>query len=272
MPFGLTNAPATFQALMHQIFGPLLRKFVLVFFDDILIYSTSLHDHVKHLQMVFDLLKANQLFAKLAKCSFAQKQIEYLGHIISTEGVDTDGAKVEAMLSWPVPKSVKELREFLGLTGYYRQFIKDFALISKPLSELLKKGGFQWTEKATQAFEELKQAMVKAPVVALPNFTIPFVVEVDASGRGIGAVLTQGGRPIAYLSQSLSTKYLGLSTYEKELAALLYVIDKWRHYLQPSHFIIKTNHFNLIFLKDQIITTSLQHKGVTKLLGLSYEI
>lgn len=272
MPFGLTNAPATFQALMHTVFGPYLRKFVLVFFDDILIYSVSLEDHVNHLQIVFDVLRANRLFAKQSKCRFAQASIEYLGHVISGKGVRTDRAKVAAMINWPPPKSIKELRGFLGLTGYYRRFIKNFALISQPLTHLLKKGAFEWNENSTKSFEELKTAMTQAPVLALPNFSEPFVVEVDASGLGVGAVLSQNGRPIAFLSQALSPRHLGLSTYEKELIALLMAVEKWRHYLQSNHFVIKTDHFSLKYLSEQRITTSLQQKGITKLLGLSYEI
>lgn len=140
MPFGLTNAPKTFQALMHHIFGPYLRKFVLVFFDDILIYSASLDEHLKHLQLVFQLLQANQLCAKRSKCSFAQTKVEYLGHIITGEGVSTDATKIDVMVNWPRPVCIKGLHGFLGLTGYYRRFIKNYAIISKPLAFLFKKG------------------------------------------------------------------------------------------------------------------------------------
>lgn len=157
-------------------------------------------------------------------------------------------------------------------SGYYRPFIKNYAVISRHLTLLLKKGYFQWNEVASKAFEELKEAMVKGPVLGLPDFSKTFTVEVDASGVGMGAVLTQNGRPLAYLSQALSPKNLGLSTYEKELAVLLIVVEKWRHYLQPNKFLICTNHFSLKFLRDQRVTTSLQHKGVTKLMGLDYEI
>lgn len=199
---------------------------MLIFFDGILVYSASLLEHLKHLQVVFKLLKANQLFIKKLECSFGQGKVEYLGHVISKEGESTDESKVKAMLNLGQPKSIKYLRGFLGLTVYYRRFIKNFATISKPLTNLLKKGNFSWTIEATQAFEELKQAMVQAPVLALPNFSISFIVEVDASEKGIGAILIQGGRTIAFISQALSSRHLGLSTYKKELIALLFAMKK----------------------------------------------
>lgn len=158
------------------------------------------------------------------------------------------------------------------MTGYRRKFIKGYVLVSKPLTNLLKKGEFRWNPEAEIAFVQLKVGMPGAPVLALPDFTKPFVLEVDAYSSGVGAVLMQDKRPTAFMSQSLSKKHQGPSTYEKEWIALLQAVDKCRHYLHPHHFIIKTYHFSLKFLQNQKITTALQHKGLTKLIGLSFEI
>lgn len=272
MPFGLTNAPATFQSLMNSIFQPYLRKFVLVFFDDILVYSKDLDSHIDHLQKTLQILKENQLFVKKSKCSFGTESIEYLGHVISHEGVSTDPSKITAMLSWPTPKTVKQLRGFLGLTGYYRKFIKHYGIIAKPLTDLLKKDAFNWNQESQLAFDQLKKSMTEAPVLALPDFTRPFIIETDASNIGLGAVLMQNRRPIAFISQKLGLKSLGLSTYEKELLALLTAVDKWRHYLIGGTFFIRTDQISLKHLLEQRINTSMQHKGISKLLGLNYTI
>lgn len=148
MPFGLTNAPATFQCIMNQILQPYLRTCVLVFLDDILIYSRTLDEHAQHLRAVLKLMHENHLYLKLSKCSFAQHQLEYLGHIISDQGVATDPSKISAMIQWPVPTTITEVRAFLGLTGYYRKFVKGYGMIAKPLTNVLRHKVFQWTAEA----------------------------------------------------------------------------------------------------------------------------
>ncbi|XP_031104476.1 uncharacterized protein LOC116007955 [Ipomoea triloba] len=272
MPFGLTNAPATFQALMNHVFKPLLRRFVLVFFYDILIYSPDLKAHWNHLRAVLQLMREHKLLAKLSKCSFAKEEVEYLGHIISGTGLHTNPSKLLVVVEWPKPTTIKGLRGFLRLTGYYRRFIKGYGIISKPLTNMLKKNSFQWESEADTAFETLKQPMCSAPVLALPDFNKTFTVEADACHKGMGAVLIKEGKPIAYFSKAFGDKHLGLSIYEKEYLSIINVMEKWRSYLIGRHFIIKTDHHSLKFLLEQKITTAIQHKGLAKLLGLQYTI
>ncbi|KAL4012835.1 hypothetical protein IC575_029950 [Cucumis melo] len=206
MPFGLTNAPATFQSLMNQVFKPFLRRCVLVFFYDILIYGADITEHEKHLGMVFFVLRDNRLFANKKKCVIAHSKIQYLGHQISSKGVEADEEKIKSMINWPQPKNGTRLRGFLGLTGYYRRFVKGYGEIAAPLTKLLQKNAFHWNEEATIAFELLKASMTTIPVLALPDWSLPFVLETDSSGIGVGAVLSQNGHPIAFFSQKLSMR------------------------------------------------------------------
>lgn len=273
MPFGLTNAPATFQALMNTIFQPLLRKGVLVFVDDILIYSSSLEEHIQLLQQVFSILELHQLYLKRSKCSFAQQSLEYLGHIISAKGVATDPMKTNAIAQWPTPQDAKQLRSFLGLSGYYRKFIRNYGVLSRPLTDLLKKHTvFHWTPDLQTSFDTLKLALASAPVLALPDFTKSFTIETDASATGIGAVLSQQGHPIAYISKALGSKSQAMSTYEKECMAVILAVTKWKQYLQHREFTILTDHRSLVHLGDQKLLEGMQQKAFIKLLGLQYKI
>lgn len=272
MPFGLTNAPAIFQAMMNSVFAPYLRKLVLIFFDDILVYSKSFEDHLQHLTTVLQVLLDNKLSAKRSKCTFVVPQIEYLGHIINAQGLSTDPAKIEAVKHWPEPKSVTQLRGFLGLTGYYRRFVKHYGLICRPLHDMLKKNSFLWGPEQSKAFEELKERLISAPVLTLPNFNLPFTLETDASGSGIGAVLMQQGQAIAYFSKAISRKAQTLSVYDKEAMAILAAVKKWKHYLLGAKLIIKTDQQSLKYLAEQILTDGMQHKLLLRLLPLDYVI
>jgi hypothetical protein len=196
-----------------------------------------------------------------------------LGHLISKEGVATDCVKVQAVSSWHVPQNVKELRSFLGLAGYYRKIVRHLCIISQPLTNLLKKNTLLvLTSDHDSAFVDLKEALVTAPVLALPNFARPFIIETDASDMGIGAVLMQDGHPLAFLSKALGPRSKGLSTYEKEFMAIVLPIQQWRPYLQLAEFYIHTDHKSLAQLNEQRIHTVWQHKVFTKLMGLQYKI
>nr|GEW49337.1 hypothetical protein [Tanacetum cinerariifolium] len=232
MPFKLTNAPSTFQALMNAVFKPLLRRFVLLFFDDILIYNSNMEDN----------LCVNRSF------------------------------KIQVMKNWTRPLNVKQLRGFLGLTGYYIRFIKNYAVISHPLTKLLKKNSFGLNDEAETTVQTLKEAMITTSVLSLPNFNREFVVETNACDVGIGAVLLQDGHTIAYMNKALSPKHQALSTYEKEFLAVLFALEKCRGYLLDKHFKIKSDHFSLKYLLDQRLTTPFQTKWLPKLLGFDYEI
>lgn len=255
MPFGLTNAPSTFHACMNRLFAAYLRRFVIVFFDDILVYSPTLQAHGRHLQVVLHLLGSHMFFVKLSKCSFSAMLIEYLGHIITEGKLQADQAKIAAMVTWPVPATVHQIRGFLGLTGYYRWFIHHYAHLAAPLTDLLKKDSFTWTSTATQAFEALKQVLTTAPVLHLPDFALRFVVDTDASAVGIGAVLLQEEQPVAYFSKKLGPQKLSSSTYHKELYAIVAAVYKWHLYLLGCKFLIRKDQRSLKELLQQVVQT-----------------
>jgi hypothetical protein len=272
MPFGLCNAPSTFQAAMNNLLQPFLRKFVTVFFDDILVYSFSLEDHLQHLEYVFTTLLKGGYFLKQSKCLLAQRQLEYLGHVVSASGVCPEPSKIQAMVDWPLPTNITALRGFLGLTGFYRKFIQGYASIAAPLNSLLRKDSFVWNPEATIAFNALKLAMTTAPTLALPKFTKPFVLETDASGVAMGAVLMQDSHPIAFFSKPFCPRLQKASTYVRELHAITTAVKKWRQYLLGHKFIIYTDHQSLKELLTQVVQTPEQQIYLAKLMGYDYTI
>ncbi|KAG8492547.1 hypothetical protein CXB51_009994 [Gossypium anomalum] len=204
MPFGLTNAPAAFMDLMNQIFQSYLDRFVVVFIDDILIYSKTESEHAQHLRVVLQILREKQLYAKFSKCEFWLHKVGFLGHIVSVDGIRVDPSKVSAVINWKTPKNVTEVRSFLGLAGYYRQFVKDFSLIASPITRLLQKNvEFVWSDDCQRSFDQLKKMLTEAPVLTQPESGMPYVVYSDASLNGLGCVLMQSGKVVAYASRQL---------------------------------------------------------------------
>jgi hypothetical protein len=252
MPFGLTNAPAAFMDLMNRVFRAYLDQFVVVFVDDILIYSSSEEEHAMHLQVVLQILREHQLYAKFSKCEFWLDKVHFLGHVISGDGISVDPAKIEAVLDWERPKTVTEIRSFLGLAGYYRRFVQDFSSIAAPLTRLTRKRvRFIWTENCEQSFTELKTRLTSAPVLVLPSGSGGFVVYSDASQRGLGAVLMQHGKVVAYASRQLKKHEENYPTHDLELAAVVFALKIWRHYLFGERFQVFTDHKSLKYVFTQ---------------------
>jgi hypothetical protein len=252
MPFDLTNAPSTFMRLMNHVLRAFIGKFVVVYFDDILVYSKDLNEHIEHLRYVFDVLKCEKLYANFKKCNFCMEKVVFLGYVVTTTGIEVDEEKVKAIKEWPTPKSIIEVRSFHGLTSFYRRFVKDFSTLAAPLTEIIKKNvGFHWGADQDNAFATIKERLCSAPVLALPNFNKTFEIECDASRIGIGAVLMQDRRPIAFFSEKLSGASLKYPTYDKGLYALVRALETWQHYLWPREFVIHTDHESLKHLKGQ---------------------
>ncbi|KAL5838121.1 hypothetical protein ACOSQ3_015290 [Xanthoceras sorbifolium] len=232
MPFGLTNAPAAFMDLMNRIFRPYLDQFVVVFIDDILVYSQTAEDHDKHLRVVLQILREKQLYGKLSKCEFWLPEIAFLGHIVSAEGIKADPKKIEAIVEWKPLRNVTEVRSFLGLAGYYRRFVKGFSSIASPLTKLLHKNvKFEWTNRCQAAFDRLKAMLVEAPILIQPVSGKDYVIYSDTSHQGLGCVLMQEGKVVAYASRQLKTHELNYPIHDLELAAIVFALKIWRHYL-----------------------------------------
>jgi len=198
--------------------------------------------------------------------------VHYLGHIITGDGVTMDPAKVEAAVAWPTPTTVRALRGFLGLTGYYRKFVRNYGIVAQPLTKLLKKEAFLWSQEADAAFHALKQALTRGPALQLPDFDQSFVVNCDASGSGFGAVLHQDSGPIAFYSRPVAPQHAKLAAYERELIGLVKAVKHWRPYLWARPFVVRTDHYSLKYLLDQRLSTIPQHTWVSKLFGYDFTV
>ncbi|KAI3523720.1 hypothetical protein L1887_02068 [Cichorium endivia] len=273
MPFGLTNAPAVFMDLMNRVCRPYLDKFVIVFIDDILIYSRSKEEHSQHLRQVLETLRAEKLYAKFSKCEFWIRKVDFLGHIVSKEGIHVDPTKIKAIENWEAPKTPTEIRQFLGLAGYYRRFIQNFSKIAKPLTALTQKGvTFKWEDKQDATFQTLKKALCSAPILSLPEGTEDFVVYCDASNQGLGCVLMQRGKVIAYASRQLKTHEVNYTTHDLELGALVFALKIWRHYLYGTKCTIFTDHKSLQHILNQKELNMRQRRWVKLLSDYECEI
>ncbi|GBG82833.1 hypothetical protein CBR_g36363 [Chara braunii] len=256
MPFGLCNAPSTFQHAMNRIFYDNLDKFVIMYLDDILIFSKTVEEHVAHLDKVLSLLRQHKFKINGEKCEFGRTRVLYLGHEIFAEGLKPDDVKVASIRDWQRPQSVTEMRSFLGMTGYYRNFVKNYSIVAAPLTDLTRLDTpWEWTERCEAAFRHLKHVLMHYEVLKLPDPDKPFLVTTDASQYGIGAVLAQQEgkklRPVEYMSKKMPSEMLAKSTYEKELYAFYKALTHWRHYLLGRFFILKTDHQTLRWMRTQ---------------------
>lgn len=292
MPFGLCNAPSTFQRLMQRMFGDRQCQSLLLYLDDIVVFSSSVHQHVQRLEVVLDRLQREGLKVKLAKCSFFRREVSYLGHIISDKGVATDPAKIDAVAKWPRPNQVSELRSFLGFASYYRRFVEGFARLAGPLHKLVtklagtksKKGServFQaaWTSECEESFEALKIKLTSAPVLAYADFSRPFILETDASHSGLGAVLSQetegGTRPIAYASRGLRPTERNMANYSSmklEFLALKWAMtEKFREYLLGHRCMVFTDNNPLSYLQSAKLG-AVEHRWAAQLAAFDFEV
>jgi hypothetical protein len=252
MSFGLTNAPAYFMYLMNKVFMEYLDRFIVVFIDDILVFSKMMEEHEVHLRLVLEKLRSNQLYAKFSKCEFWLTEVAFLRHVIFAGGVSVDPGKVKDVLNWMPPTTISEIRSFLGLTRYYRRFIKDFSKIAKPMTKLLEKNNaFEWTKECQASFEELKKRLTSSPVLVLPDLTKKFDIYCDASRQRLGCVLMQEGQVVCYASRQLRKHEENYPTHDLELATVVHALKIWRHYLIGHRCEIYSDHKSLKYIFTQ---------------------
>ncbi|WKA07227.1 hypothetical protein VitviT2T_025077 [Vitis vinifera] len=266
MPFGLTNAPAAFMDLMNRVFRAYLDQFVIVFVDDILIYSRSLEEHKQHLVTTFRTLRRHQLYGKLDKSELWLTEVNFLSHVVSEAGIAVDHSKVEAVQEWQRPTNVFEVRSFLGLAGYYRRFVEDFSRIAALMTWLTRKGvKFDWNEECENAFQELKRKLTTAPVLTAPISGELFTIYCDASTVGLGCVLMQQGKVVAYASRQLKQHERNYPTHDLELAAMVFALKTWRHYLYGEKFEVYSDHKSLKYIFTQKDLNSRQRRWMETL-------
>jgi hypothetical protein len=272
VPFGLSNAPVIFMCLMNGVFRDYLDKFVIVFLDDILVYSKSKKEHEHHLRMDLQVLREHQLYAKLSKFSIYQKKIHYLGHIISENGITMDPEKIEAIREWSVPKNVTEVKSFMGLACYYRRFIEGFSKIAHPITSLQMKGmKFQWTLDCEKSFQHLKQLLTSDPILRIANPNEDFIACIDTC-KGLGGVLRQNGFVICYESRKSKERERHYATHDLKLESIVHAFRKWRHYLMGKKFELRIDHNGLKYLFDQPTLNARQSRWLEFLSEYDFDI
>lgn len=274
--FGLTNAPATFQRVMNRIFAPYLGKFVLVYLDDILVMSRTPEEHVEHLRVVLETLRKHKLYAKLSKCEFGKSELKFLGHVVGHGCVKVDPDKIKVLAEWPLPRSRKQLRGFLGLANYFRKFVRHFSTIAAPLTALTSENvqytWHNWRTHELEAFNKLKQVLTNPPVLALPDMDKPFTIISDASDYGCGAVLLQDDKAVAFSSKKFDAAEMNYSATDKELLGLIRALQEWRCYVEGSDINLVTDHHPLTALKTQPSLSRRQARWVEFLERYNYNI
>jgi hypothetical protein len=253
MPFGLTNAPSTFMRLMNEVLKDFIGKFIVVYLDDILIFSKTREEHLRHLAAVMRRLQQEKLLINLEKCSFMKTELIYLGFVISANELKMDPEKVDVIRKWPSPRNIFEVQSFHGLASFYRKFIRNFSGISAAMMDTVRKRhkNFQWTAEVERIFNLLKRKITEQPILVLPDFQKTLQVRCDASGYAVGGVLSQEDRPVAYYSEKLDDAKLKYSTYDKEFYAIIQALKKWRHYLIPKEFVLYNDNHALQFVSQQ---------------------
>lgn len=277
MPFGLSNAPATWQRIIDNVLGEDLKPFVWVYLDDIVVTAPDFPSHLRLLTTVLERLRGAGMVASAEKCKFCRSELKYLGYIIDGQGLRTDPEKVQAMVNIPPPTNAKEVRSFLGMVSWYRRFVEGFSSIATPLTELTKKNfKFVWTPECDAAFTRLKECLISPPVLARPDFTLPFTLQVDASGYGLGGVLTQrfpdGEKVICYISRSLTSGERKFSATERECISCIWGVEKLRYYLEGRRFTIITDHHSLLWLHRLKDPQGRLARWALRLLPYDYEI